>query len=647
MTASTIALLGCHAPGFAADRLVTSHDLNITGSTFRGSISLAVALITGDLTCTGAQLVGADNDGDALIGDGMKVGGAAFLDKGFMAKGAVRLPGANIGGQLCCTGAQLRGTDTKGNAFIGDGMKVGGDVFLHKGIIANGTVRLFGADIGGQLSCTGAQLRGTDTKGNAFIGDRLNVVGNVLLDKEFSAEGAVRLFGADIGGQLSCTGAQLRGTDTKGNAFIGDRLNVVGNVLFDRDALLNRNVPPDRGFTAKGAVRLFGADIGGQLSCTGAQLVGANSNGNALIGNGMKVGGDVLLDNGFMAKGAVRLRGMGIGGHLSCTGAQLVGVDDEGESLIGDGMKVGGDVLLDKGFMAKGTVSLRMACITGRVTLEEAELLGRSAAFVAPGLRVDHELNWTPSSAVTGLVDLARASVRRLDDDWGVGRPEGYWPPAGKLQLAGFIYDGFGGSNQPTARHRVQKWIQKSHVAMTNLKVFAGQPYEQLVRVYRQAGQDTEARTVAIARRADLRKYGGLTRWRQFTNLFFDKFIKYGYESWRAVLALGVVYLLVLAVLLVAQNQESVIVPAKPIHWSAPFPTAMKCTASYTCFSPMGYAIDLVVPIIKVGQIENWRINRQAPWGCFYLWASWLAIAFGWAFTTLAVIGYTGLVRKE
>ena len=44
------------------------------------------------LNCRGAQLTGTDNDGDALAADRMKVGGDVFLDEGFTAAGAVRLP---------------------------------------------------------------------------------------------------------------------------------------------------------------------------------------------------------------------------------------------------------------------------------------------------------------------------------------------------------------------------------------------------------------------------------------------------------------------------------------------------------------------------------------------------------------------------
>jgi hypothetical protein len=90
-----------------------------------------------------------------------------------------------------------------------------------------------------------------------------------------------------------------------------------------------------------------------------------------------------------------------------------------------------------------------------------------------------------------------------------------------------------------------------------------------------------------------------------------------------------------------------VIVPAKDIRTLTPTPTALQCTASYACFYPAGYALDVVVPIVNVRQAENWRPNGEADWGWAYVGGSWLATGFGWAFSTLAVVGYTGLVRKD
>ena len=273
----------------------------------------------------------------------MDVGGCVFLDGGFTAAGTVRLPGADITGQLSCSGAQLTGAEGSGDAMFADWMKVSGGVFLDGGFTAVGAVRLIGADITGELSCSGARLRATDGHIDALVAERIRVGGSAFLRALMTA-GAVRLIDADITGELSCSGAQLRATNSDGDALVADGMKVGDNVVLDE------------GFTAAGAVRLIDADIAVDLSCTGARLTGTDSDGDALVADGMKVGGDVFLD-GFTTAGAVRLSGAAHTGELSCGGAQMT-AGDGGDALVANGMTVGHDVFLDGGFTANGTVSL-------------------------------------------------------------------------------------------------------------------------------------------------------------------------------------------------------------------------------------------------------------------------------------------------
>lgn len=404
------------------------------------------------------------------------------------------------------------------------------------------------------------------------------------------------------------------------------------------------------GSAFEGAVWLAGADITGRLSCRGAQLTGKDAAGNALNGEMMTVGGHVLLGQVSTTAGAIRLLGADITGGLSCSGAKLSG-KDAGNALVGSGMKVGGDVLLDQGFTAAAAVHIAAAQIDGSLSLRGAQL-AEPAALLAGGLRIGNQLQWAPRSPVSGLVDLELARVHRLEDDWSHrdndGRPDAYWPPAEELRLAGFTYDEFGGENQASWKRR-RDWIRRSHRRKTDKRpaVFAAQPYEQLARVHRQAGQESDARQVAIARRSDLRRLGTLTRTQKLGNWLLDKTIKHGYQPLRAVLLLVVVYLFVLVGALSAQHHYSVIVPAKSTKDIDPVPTAMQCSPGYPCFYPAGYAVDVVVPIINLRQAENWRVDGQASWGWAYLAVGWVATGLGWAFTTLAVAGYTGLVRKE
>jgi hypothetical protein len=221
----------------------------------------------------------------------------------------------------------------------------------------------------------------------------------------------------------------------------------------------------------------------------------------------------------------------------------------------------------------------------------------------------------------------------------------------GRLRLKGFVYEGFGGDNDENRATQQQRldWIRSQHRKPTSTQSgsFDPQPYEQLAHVYRQTGLDSEARQIAIAARSDRRTYGGLGWWRRGGNWLLDKTIKHGYQPLRAVGILLAVYLAAIALSLGAQHQDTVMVPAKDTSSLQPAPSAMVCSADYTCFSPFGYAIDVTIPIIKTGQADSWRPNAAADWGWAYLAGTWVFTGLGWAFTTLAVAGYTGLIRKE
>jgi len=491
------------------------------------------------------------------------------------------------------------------------------------------------ADIAGNLACDGAQLTGADSDGNALFADGLKTGGNVFLRDAFTAAGAVRLPGADIAGQFDCSVAQLTGVDSDGDALVADGLKTGGAVLL-------------RDCTAAGTVRLPGADIAVNLECDGAQLTTANRGGNALVADGLKTRGAVFLRDGFTAAGAVRLLGADITSGLDCTGAQLTGVDSDGDALFADGLKTGGAVFLRGGFTAAGTVSLSSARVGASVYLTPTALaIDGKVALNAAGAQIVGTLRWAPASAVSGQVNLEGATAGRLDDDWSSGRPNGYWPTGGRLRLDGFTYDRFGGAQRATANQRLA-WIRSQYQANAadSQAEFATQPYEQLTAVYQQAGQDTEARKVAIARRADLRKYGDLNSYRRVGNWFLGWSIGYGYKTWRAGLVLVGVFAAVVVLSFFAQ-QHHLMVPVGDTDGLRFVPSATRCTSSYPCFSPVGYAVDTVIPVVNVHQADNWGPDAHTTLGHAWAAGTRFATVLGWALATLLVAGFTGIVRRD
>jgi hypothetical protein len=331
-----------------------------------------------------------------------------------------------------------------------------------------------------------------------------------------------------------------------------------------------------------------------------------------------------------------------IDGNLNFSNALLNGarlVNGVSCSLYGERLKVHGDTLIDSVSSPHGAIWLRGATISGK-------------------------LLWAPAEQAVREVSLADATVGRLEDDWT--HANGWWPGGGLLNLEGFAYGSLSGDHPASGRDRLA-WIRSQWSGYSPQSFwaellsylrhpgkpestgrFTTQPYEQLASVYQRAGQDAEARDVALARRRDLRRYGNLTGYRKASNLLLDKTIQYGYQTWRAVLALAAVYIVAVLVFWVAQRYGShLIVPLGQTSAGKRAPGVRQCTPTYPCFYPAGYAIDTVIPIINVHQATYWGPNGQSPWGHVLTVFTWLGTAAGWALVTLTAAGYTGLVRNS
>jgi hypothetical protein len=614
-----------------ADWLKASSVLLTGGFEAAGAVRLLGAEIAWQLMCSGAHLNGRDNGGGALVADRLKAG-VVSLDKEFTAAGAVRLAGAEIAGQLNCSGAHLNGCDNDGNALVADWLKAS-SVRLTGGFEAAGAVRLAGAEIAGQLNCNGAHLNGCDNDGNALVADWLKA-NSVFLTEEFEAAGAVRLSGAEIAGQLQCQGAHLSGRDDDGNALFADGLKVTVISL-------------DKSIAAAGAVRLLHADIAGQLQCHGTHLNGRDNDGNAMVADGLKAS-SVFLTEGFEAAGAVRLDSAEITGQLVVSRARLEAASEHGDALSASGLKATEVLLVDE-VTVVGGISFKSARIDGSILVRPGRLAegDQAMAFDAQRSRVTGTLLWVPTAPVGGRVNLESAVAGELVDNWTGSRDNGYWPTGGLLTLDGFTYGRIGGGDHATVDQRLD-WIRSQYQATANdqPRAFATQPYEQLAAVYRQAGQETQARKIAIAGRADLRRYGNLTPYRKAANWFLDKTIKYGYQTWRAGAGLAVLYLAATALAWLAQHLN-LIVPVGDITGLHPVPSALRCTPDYPCFYPAGYAIDTVIPIISVHQASYWGIDGSAAWGWAWVTSTWMFTGLGWAAATLLVAGYTGLIRQQ
>ena len=249
-------------------------------------------------------------------------------------------------------------------------------MIIGDGFTAAGTVRLPGANIVGRLRWCGARLSASDTHGRALLADQMTVGGGAAFEDVCTERGAIRMVGADITGRLDCKSVHLKGADSDGNALVADSLKV-------RDRLTVDSLS-----TTTGAIRLPGATIQGRLQFGNVKLKGRDNNGRALLADGITVGGGVWFGGVRTTRGAIRLVGADITGDLRYNAVRLKGTDEHGRALVANRIKVSGNVIIGPGkesygnpeSIAEGTVSLRSAHIGGSLEVKTEKLAeGRDA----------------------------------------------------------------------------------------------------------------------------------------------------------------------------------------------------------------------------------------------------------------------------
>jgi hypothetical protein len=244
-----------------------------------------------------------------------------------------------------------------------------------------GAVRIKGVRIGGSLDLSAVKGRVGGGAVPQFEAEDCDF--DAPLDLDFAAISGLWLLGcrlpalwirdARIDGRLDLRGSKIAGVRAEGAgaglvAVLGDGARIGGDVILS---------PHDgQRFAAGGAVTLVGARIDGQVAAVGARLT--NSGAYALDLQGARVGGGVFLhgagDLPFEALGGVCMAGAEVA-SLTAYGAELTGAPGDcafrGDGLVVRGLlALGGDA---HGFAAEGPVRLTGAQL-GELRIERAWL---------------------------------------------------------------------------------------------------------------------------------------------------------------------------------------------------------------------------------------------------------------------------------
>lgn len=616
------------------------------------------AVVSGVFGLSGSHLA------NGLVADRLKCAAGIFLRQGFKAKGEVNLAGAHIGDDIDCNDGHFE--SEKGAALSADRANVKGSIIFSNGFTARGAVTLPNAQIAGNLNCSGGHFE--VEKGVAINAHKINVECSVLLNSGFNTKGEVALQGARIGANLNCQSGNF--TVEKGNALSADRLNVSGDVYMNRD------------FKSQGAVRFTGGFIGGSFICSGGSF--DNEAGDALTLERTNVSGSVYLRDDFKAIGRVTLTATQIGSILSCDRGHFE--VKKGWALYGERLNVKGNVCMRKGFRAVGGVSLKGAQIGGNLECNQGHFEVKTGAAFSLSYSVVQGVWLFKELAEPVCIDASHTQVGVLDDGnlqaWGVGSV-----------LDGFRYASLGGDASTKGEERL-KWLNNQPKSHLNARDFRPQPWRQLQRGLREIGHAEDAKQVGIAYEDHLRKIGRVGKTPKDTVLelawlmrlvtrgahwAFGQLAGYGYRPVRLVIwMLGVWLVCGAAYWWLALPPRSALAPSDPLVFQDD--RYKKCPpdhldeegkkgnwyicsslrGEYASFSPLAYSLDLLLPVVDLGQEKSWDAfipeTKKSPeeefffnwhWGHAARLLNWIETLFGWVGSLLLVAIISGFSRRN
>lgn len=535
------------------------------------------------------------------------------------------------------------------------GLRLQGALRLCRGFRLRGRLLLHGAVLDGYLNLSDGVLD-LDTDSDfvpglgdyVLIGDGMTVTKYLFARGDCTVLGGISLHSATIGCDLDMSGLHLSSASSPASgpargpsatpALYAPLLKVGGDAL-----LRGRASDAGRTFQATGAVNLLGARIDGNLNMNGARLSidleRASESPDAvysLLGERLRIGGDVFLNNGFRSAGAMLFRSAVVGGSIFVQSSTLLGgrhrPADGGEYTLAfhaDRIRVAGNVAFVSRSEIIGAVRLMHARIDGAcvwVDLERPELASLDARLADVGVWVDDAASWPSRLDVDGLVyrDL------RMDPP-GVVRTPNRSPPAAA----------------PTYRSPLDLGSRLSWLELVGRTSATVQPYEQLALVLRKNGRERDARHVLQEKERRLSK----DRSPLMRTVY--RISGYGYSP---------AYLWIALVLTIAAYGLLYDV----VHQSAPellrFSKATgQDAAVFPPFQSLAFSADVFLPIVTFGQDAAWMpdphqgriLIKRIPGtgyaistGGLLLLAYWIEIVIGWVLSTMLAVSITNYFKR-
>jgi len=427
------------------------------------------------------------------------------------------------------------------------------------------------------------RLPGCQTPGFRAAGVRIR--GNLELNAGFVCVGEVNLAGAQISELVWLADALLY--NPQGKALDAARLHVGGAFLATR-------------LVASGQFQMISSRIDGLLSLKAARI--SNPDDISWNAQRIEVGESVFFQRGFKSERRVVLQNARIGGGIDGLAASFI--NQAGMTCLSlQGAQVAGSAnFVEARF--RGNVNMTDSIVGRNLTFSRAEFGGEGQQLLnlerLTATRIRLRVSTPPHA-----IDLSQAHTESIEDDRAT------WPQ--KLRLAGCSYQAIYPVDETSVRDRV-KWLERE------IEGYRPQPYQQLIAAYRRAGEEQHAKRVALEnqrrRRATLAWPG------RIVGYALDATVGYGYRTWLA----GLWLLLFLAA-------GTAVFTVWPAHAIKP--------GNIPPFQPFVYTLDLLLPVVNLGQEAAWRAGGVGQW------LSWTLILLGWGLTTAVVAGLTRLFNRS
>ncbi|MDQ0990348.1 oxidoreductase [Streptomyces sp. V3I7] len=370
-------------------------------------------------------------------------------------------------------------------------------------------------------------------------------------------------------------------------------------------------------------IRLTDAHIGTDLLLNQA-VVHHDRSGRSISADGVSVGQDLQAEL-LESHGELRLRGAKVGVSLSLRGARLINprarfalnapqlTVERSLYLTPAGV---GSPLLSGATPARGTRIQRFECQGGirlddgrfgdAVDLERARLTLTDDQELSLRRVQTPELRFLGDRPQRGRVVLSGARIVTLVDR------AGSWPGPGGLQMGGFAYESLV-PRGPFPLDRRLEWVAAATAE------YHPEPYERLAGVLRGAGEDEDAREVLLAKQRRRRETLPLAA--KLWGYAQDWTVAYGYRPGRAAVWMAVLW------------------AAGTLAFTHTTPAPMD-RGGHPSWSPSLFALDLLLPVIDLGQVDEWQLHGGWQW----LAAS--MILLGWVLATTVAAGATRLLRR-